>query len=764
VSPLTYDGAGRNPVGQGDVVVVIPVHGAHTRFVECLQSVLAHTPLEVPILVTDDASPDERSVKLLAELDESGVLRHRVQLVRHEQNRGFVRTVNEAFELCNPADVVVLNSDCVVTAGWLGAMTAAGSGPLVATVSVLTNNGTILSLPDRNCPAANLPQTLDVDVAARAIESQSLRIRPRIPTAIGHCFLVKRDALDLVGAFDEDFSPGYGEEVDFSQRCVQRGLVNVLADEAFVLHRGSASFDPKTRGSQLRAAHDRKIAARYDYYDEWIYEFSRSRSGPFTRALSAAARSLRSLSVTIDARCLGPIVTGTQIHALEVIAALSGQPDINVRAVVPDEPGGYARAVISSLGTVELVPAHAIGESSPLTDVVHRPSQVSSGDELHALRAMGERVVITHQDLISYHNPSYFPSFDDWEAWRQLTRLALAYADRVVFFSHSAANQAITEDLVQPDSADVVYIGTDHMLDTLPVAERPPRGVEALAGRPFVLCLGTDFAHKNREFALRLLGSLRREHGFEGGLVLAGPHVPIGSSSAAEAEFLAKHPELREFVVDVAAVDEGEKRWLMRNATLMLYPSVHEGFGLVPFEAAELGLACAFASGTSIAELLPSKLALIESWDPDAAAARLAPYLESAELRSEQVAAVRAAAARFTWATTARQLVDVYRAAVAQPASGSRALVEECLSQKRARERDRERFEELRDHYFDLRGQYDKTAQALVGPAGVIPPDLRRPLLAVGSRPALRRTTFGLIRVAYSGGYRIRHAGRGPKG
>jgi glycosyltransferase involved in cell wall biosynthesis len=390
--------------------------------------------------------------------------------------------------------------------------------------------------------------------------------------------------------------------------------------------------------------------------------------------------------------------------------------------------------VLASLGSVEIV-VHAIGESSPPTDVVHRPLQVSSGEELESLKAMGERVVITHQDLISYHKPSYFPSFDDWEAYRRLTRFTLAYADRVVFFSHSAANEAVAKDLVRQSSADVVYIGTDHTLDTLPVAERPPRGIETLAGRPFLLRLGTDFAHKNREFALRVLGSLRREQGFEGGLVLAGPHVPIGSSSAAEAEFLAKHPELRGFVVDVAAVDEGEKRWLMRNATLMLYPSVHEGFGLVPFEAAELGLACAFASGTSIAELLPDKLALIESWAPDATAARLAPYLESPELRAEQVAAVRAAGARFTWGTTARHLVDVYRAAVEQPSSESRGLVEECLSQRRARARARERFEELRDHYFDLRGQYDKTAEALVGPRGGNPPR-STPAAARGRKPA----------------------------
>ena len=73
-------------------------------------------------------------------------------------------------------------------------------------------------------------------------------------------------------------------------------------------------MNPCGPGSELRRAHDRKITVRYDYYDEWITNFAASEPGPFTRALSAAVRSLRSLSVTIDARCLGPVVTGTQIH------------------------------------------------------------------------------------------------------------------------------------------------------------------------------------------------------------------------------------------------------------------------------------------------------------------------------------------------------------------------------------------------------------------------------------------------------------------
>src|SRR5262249_17472770 len=161
-----------------------------------------------------------------------------------------------------------------------------------------------------------------------------------------------------------------------------------------------------------------------------------------------------------------------------------------------------------------------------------------------------------------FQNPGYFRSFEEWQAHRKLARHALSLADRVVFFSRVTAEEAMSEELVDREHSDVVYIGTDHTLEELPAVEEPPISVAKLDGRPFLLCLGTDFVHKNRAFALRVLAALREDHDWNGGLVFAGPHVLVGSSASEEAAFLALHPEVADVVVDVAAIDEGEKRWL----------------------------------------------------------------------------------------------------------------------------------------------------------------------------------------------------------
>ena len=70
-------------------------------------------------------------------------------------------------------------------------------------------------------------------------------------------------------------------------------------------------------------------------------------NGPLKRSLSAARRSLNGLSVTIDARILTGPTTGTQLHVLELIAALvrTGEPHLKVvvsagsERVRPRNPG-----------------------------------------------------------------------------------------------------------------------------------------------------------------------------------------------------------------------------------------------------------------------------------------------------------------------------------------------------------------------------------------------------------------------------------------
>jgi GT2 family glycosyltransferase len=561
------------PVMRGDVVVVIPLFGGHDLFMSCLRSVLAHTPADIPVLVCDDASPDTRSQAfvegLIAAEPDRGL-----HLLRQPANLGFPGNVNSGFALAAPADVIILNSDCEVGEGWIERLRgAAYSDSTVATATALTNHGTVVSAPGRR-PGV-LPAEWTIDQAAAAVAEASLQLRPRLPTAIGHCVYVRRTALELVGDFDLVFSPGYGEEVDFSQRCLQAGLCHVAADDVYVLHHGGSSFERTGRKSEIQIEHEKIVRARYPYYEQSVIAIEREQ-GQLARAIGVARRALGGMHLLVDVRVLAGPTTGTQVHAVELLGALARGGEVRVTALVPDQLSVFGAESLAKLPEVEIIPRHVAERADVHYDVVHRPFQVNSFDDLLFLRRLGDRLVVTNQDLIGFHNPAYFADYDGWSGYRQITQAALASADTVLFFSHHAREQALAENLVEPSRTGVVHIGVNHVIGAIPDVPIAPRGVEGLSPDvPVIVCIGTDFHHKNRVFALRTLAELQRRHGWTGTLILAGPPVSQGSSRGQEAELLSHDARLSGAVLELGALTEAEKAWLYGRATLVFYPTVH---------------------------------------------------------------------------------------------------------------------------------------------------------------------------------------------
>jgi glycosyltransferase involved in cell wall biosynthesis/GT2 family glycosyltransferase len=738
---------------RGEAVVCIPLYGAHDLFVRCLSSILAHTPRSVTILVADDAGPDPASRAFADDLANAGTLEHRLLWLRQERNRGFVANVNTVFALSAPADVVIVNSDCVVATGWFEGMRhAAYDDTNVATATALTNHGTIVSLPARNQPRSDLPQHLDFVAGARKVRATSQRLRPRIPTCVGHCFFVRREALDAVGPFDPAFSPAYGEEVDFSQRCTVHGFVHVVADDVLVLHRQGGSLSEDGVANRHQRPHDEIIAARYPFYERLVRASRDDEHGPLARALGSAGRALgNALTVTIDGRSLGPILTGTQLHVLELVGALARTGELRLRVVVPADLGDYAREPLASAG-VELLGEGAAGSPDvQRSAVVHRPLQVSDARDLRLMAHLGERAVITQQDLIAYRNPGYFPGYPQFARYRSLARRALTFADAVVFFSHHAARHAVLEELVEPQRAQVAYIGVDHHTIAASSERRRPAGCDDLGERQVLLCLGTDFRHKNRLFALRVVEQLQLRHHWEGRLVLAGPRVQDGSSAGDEAAFLATRPSLARAVVRLPAIEEDEKAWLYEHATALLYPTLYEGFGLMPFEAAHFGIPALWSAQASLGEVLPPEAATLVAWDAAASADNAIAVLREPARAEELLLAVRRAAERFRWDSTARELVTIYDQTATRPAREARLLALET------NELELERTE-LERKYAELLGGFTDDGRRLIGSDGLLSIEQQHALRSVLERKAPHTALVGALHAAR----RLRRTNRRP--
>jgi glycosyltransferase involved in cell wall biosynthesis len=163
------------------------------------------------------------------------------------------------------ADVVLLNSDTIVTPRWLERLIdAAYSSGDVGTVTPLSNHATLCSVP-KGFEENLLPAGFDVASFAALIEGASERSYPRIPTGVGVCLYIRRALLDDIGFFDAArFGLGYGEENDFCMRALARGWLHVADDATFIYHAGHRSFRGSRRALQRRAlATLRRLHPRY---------------------------------------------------------------------------------------------------------------------------------------------------------------------------------------------------------------------------------------------------------------------------------------------------------------------------------------------------------------------------------------------------------------------------------------------------------------------------------------------------------------------
>jgi glycosyltransferase involved in cell wall biosynthesis len=679
---------------RGACTVCIVGPAASVDLAACVSSVLAHTGKSVPILLVD-VGPDPDGADGSGVVDSGPAHDRDLLLLSRDLAAGHRAVLNLASAVLAQADVVLLDYRCVVADGWLeGLREAAYADCTVATASGMIEQEGSISIGSHGTVLEGNGAAKPFEELAAVVRASSRRLRPRLSTANTLCIYVRRSALDLVG----EVASAVPGECNFSDRCIQIGLSHVVADDVLVrLLDGDLHRNLTTQARE-----------------------------PVGRCLSAARRAIAGLSLIVDARALGGPVTGTQVHLLELLAALVGVEGVRVRAVVPPNLSSDARDALSAISTLELACPDS-GGPMPRGDVVHRPYQVWNHAELAVLRELGERLVITQQDMIGYRTPSYCRSADEWERYRSLTRHALATADRVVFFSTHAAADALAEDLLEPHRASVVRLGVDHRLGLLGQTHVRPASLARVPLRAeFLVCIGTDLRHKNRVFALRVLEQLHRRRNWDGWLVLAGPHIEPGSSAIEEARVLAAYPGLAERTIDLGVVSEAEKAWLLTNAKLVLYPTVYEGFGLVPFEAAGHGVPCMWAAGTALGEVLPDSEAAIVPWSAEETADRLLALLTDEAARERNLQAIRAAGARLRWDATAAELLEVYRAACDEPPPPAVVLQQ-----------------------LDPAGTLSVDGLRLLGPGGALPADLERPLLALATRPRLSAPVFGAIKAGY---------------
>ena len=374
-----------------------------------------------------------------------------------------------------------------------------------------------------------------------------------------------------------------------------------------------------------------------------------------------ARTQLDGLRVVVDGACLdGDLHTGTQQLVTEVTRAMKRlRPDAEIVLAV----GRPALAVVAQAfarSGIDVV------ERSPNleADVLYRPYQMLKVDELDVVLRVGRRRLVGQLDMIGFSNPFYHPSPALFGFARNLQRHLMRVCDGVTFISDYGRDAALAEcpDL-ELRRLHVVSCGADPQ----PSASTRP-DLPTGSDDDFLLCLAATFWHKNRSHAIATFANLVESTGYPGALIIAGPEPFYGRSDEFDDTHLALLPsDVRSRVHRIGRVSDAERWWLLEHADTVLYPSVIEGFGLVPFEAAAVGTPSLSFAGTAPGELLGATAATIDTWAPGDWAARVGSWITDSEAADRVVREVAAVAHESTWERTAERTWTAIDTALALP-------------------------------------------------------------------------------------------------
>lgn len=270
------------------------------------------------------------------------------------------------------------------------------------------------------------------------------------------------------------------------------------------------------------------------------------------------------------------------------------------------------------------------------------------------------------QTVVTVHDMTYalFPHFflqNRMSRWVYQIRVrTIKKASKIIADSENTKEDLVRLLQISKDKIEVIPLGVEpkfHPVQGLDKIEAIKKKYNISEG--YVFHVGGFSPTKNLHRLLLAFKRLVRAHRKDVTLVIAGN---TGSMSPYEKRVRRDIEELQlgKKVVIANAVCDDDLVLLYNGATLFVYPSLYEGFGLPPLEAMACGTPVIASTSSSLPELIGDAGILVDPYGVDEITSAMLKVLSDSDLRSKMISRGIGKSNPFSWENTAQKTLAVY--------------------------------------------------------------------------------------------------------
>jgi glycosyltransferase involved in cell wall biosynthesis len=379
----------------------------------------------------------------------------------------------------------------------------------------------------------------------------------------------------------------------------------------------------------------------------------------------------KTYKIGIDARKLQDFGIGTYVRNL--VRTLAQLPEIGAGEVAlrfkllvrPDDREQLADLPGNFELLVESAPVYSARELVTLSWRLWRQHL----DLYHATHyvlpaALTPRVVVTIHDIIHLLYPEFLPSRLAFLYARGMIRRSLTRGNRIIAVSQNTRADLMQQFAVDGRKIEVIYNGVEEVFRRRLPDEEIERWLRRLGiSRPYLLFVGNPKPHKNLDTVVQAYARARRLAPFD------APLVCVGSRAGSEFKIRqrAEHLGLGDQVRLLGHVAQEALPAIYQGATLFLYPTLYEGFGLPVVEAMASGVAVITSNTSALQEIAQGYAHLVDPLDIPGMAKAIAQCMTDADHRAALARLGLRRAKDFSWERTARKTLGVYLSVLGLP-------------------------------------------------------------------------------------------------